>query len=381
MLIPIIQIDSGEAQKLDIFIDLQKLYYQPVGYQRNAKKLFEASQKAGYNFSLNEVRDWLERQLLHLLHKSHPKYILRVSFSSITTPNEMHQADVLYTCHVKSRRTIYLFYLNVKDVASRYEAIIPIGVTLKGPAKSIKNMQGILTSSTIAKCLEKIYDDPENPLIWPKVFLSDKGSEFKGECEKLLRKHGVRIQKAMSKKTMGIIERSNRTFQERFYRILDAYDLLTTWLSSVLSSPSLDIAQLEDLPGVIDSIVEDLNNSVTRLLGITPAEAIKKNSVFAKPSKPRKGPVGYDEERLSYVNSVIYLLDSSEYEGGRRRATDMNWSSKIYNIRESLVQKNQPVLYWLIDDEGNGPKRSFVKEELQIVPPDVEYPPQWILSN
>ena len=70
-------------------------------------------------------------------------------------------------------------------------------------------MQGILTSSTIAKCLEKIYDDPKNPFIWPKVFLSDKGSEFKGECEKLLRKHGVKIQKAKKKKTMGIIERSN----------------------------------------------------------------------------------------------------------------------------------------------------------------------------
>ncbi|GET00827.1 hypothetical protein RCL_jg7.t1 [Rhizophagus clarus] len=262
----------------------------------------------------------------------------------------MHQADVLYTRHVKSRRTIYLFYLNVKDVASRYEAIVPIGVALKGPAKNIKNMQGILTSSTITKCLEKIYDDPKNPLIWPKVFLSDRGSEFKGECEKLLRKHGVKIQKAKSKKTMGIIERSNKTFQVQFYSILDAYDLLDT---------SSDIIELDDLPGVVDSIVEDLNNSVTRLLG----------------------PMGYNEKRLSYDDSVIYLLDPSEYEGGRRRATDMNWFSKIYNIRESLVQKNQPVLYWLEDNEGNSPERSFVREELQVIPPDVEYPPQWILAN
>src|SRR3990170_4147785 len=292
--IPIIRIDSGKARKLDASIALRKIYYQPVGYQRTTKKLLEASLKAGYDFTLNEVHDWLERQLLHLLHKSRPKYIPQASFSSITTPNEMHQADVLYTRHVKSRRTIYLFYLNVKDVASRYEAIVPIGVALKGPAKSIKDKQGILTSSTIAKCLKKIYDDPENPLIWPKVFLSDRGPEFKGECEKLLRKNGVKIQKAKKKKTMGIIERSNRTFQERFYRIFDASDLLTTWLSSVLSSPSLDIAQLEDLSDVVDSIVEDLNNSVTHLLGMTPAEAIKKKSVFAKPSKPRKGPMGFE---------------------------------------------------------------------------------------
>jgi hypothetical protein len=74
------------------------------------------------------------------------------------------------------------------------------------------------------------------------------------------------------------------------------------------------------------------------------------------------------------------LLNPGELEGGRRRATDCNWSPQIYHIRESLVQKNQPVLYWLIDDEGNSPKRSFVREKLQIVK-DVQLPPQWILNN
>ncbi|GES85570.1 hypothetical protein RCL_jg6576.t1 [Rhizophagus clarus] len=279
----------------------------------------------------DEVREWLERQLLHLLHKSRPKFIPQASFNTIITPDEVHQADVLYTRHIKSGRTIYLFYLNLVDVASRYKATVPIGVALRGTAKSIKNIQGILTSTTIAKCLEKIYDDPENPLIWPKVFLSDKSSEFKGECKKLLRKHGVEIQKAKSKKTIGIAERYNLTFQKQFYSFLDAHDLLDF---------SSDIIKLEDLPS----------------------------------------PMGYDEKRLSYGNSVIYLLDSSEYEGGRRRATDMNWSSKIYNICESLVQKNQLVLYWLEDNEGNGLERSFVREELQIIPPDIEYSPQWVLA-
>jgi len=56
-LIPIIQIDSGEARKLDVSITLQKIYYQPNGYQRNAKKLHEAFQKAGFNFTLVEVKD------------------------------------------------------------------------------------------------------------------------------------------------------------------------------------------------------------------------------------------------------------------------------------------------------------------------------------
>ena len=74
------------------------------------------------------------------------------------------------------------------------------------------------------------------------------------------------------------------------------------------------------------------------------------------------------------------MLNPDELEGGRRRTTDMNWSPQVYYIRKSLVQKNQPVLYWLIDNEGNGPKRSFVREKLQIVK-DVQLPPQWVLNN
>jgi len=77
---------------------------------------------------------------------------------------------------------------------------------------------------------------------------------------------------------------------------------------------------------------------------------------------------------------VRYLLEPSELEAGSRHATDCNWSLQIYHICETLVQKNQPILYWLEDDWRNGPRRSFVKEELQVVK-DIEYPPQWVLMS
>ena len=125
-------------------IALQKIYYQPAGYHRTAKKLYEASQKTGYDFSLDEVRDWLERQAVHQIHKPHSRYIPRASFSSITTPNEVHQADILYMPYDKVERITYLFCLNIVDVASRYKASIPIG------AYSVKDRLGILTSKTIA---------------------------------------------------------------------------------------------------------------------------------------------------------------------------------------------------------------------------------------
>ena len=152
---------------------------------------------------------------------------------------------------------------------------------------------------------------------------------------------------------MGIVERYNRTLAEKLFRIQDAHELL-------LPLPKRSRVWVKNFP----IIIKDLNNSITRLIGITPNEAIKKKFVFAKASKPRYGPIGFDEVRLTYNDSVLYLLSPGELEGGKKRATDCNWSPQIYYIKESLVQKNQPVLYWLTDNDGNGPKRSFVREEL-----------------
>jgi hypothetical protein len=114
---------------------------------------------------------------------------------------------------------------------------------------------------------------------------------------------------------------------------------------------------------------------------MSPADAIKKKYVYSKPSAPRDGPMGFDEKRLSYNDRVRYLLLPGELEGGRKRAGDLVWSPQIYHIKESLVQKNQPVLYWLADEEGKGPKRSFVREEILVIPHDTKNPPNFILNT
>ena len=86
--------------------------------------------------------------------------------------------------------------------------------------------------------------------------------------------------------------------------------------------------------------------------------------------------VGLDEVRLPPSVKVRYLLFPGELEGGeKRRATDPIWSIKIYNISRSAISPNQPVLYYLVD----GPKRGFVREELQVIPYDTELPPDSVL--
>ena len=70
---------------------------------------------------------------------------------------------------------------------------------------------------------------------------------------------------------------------------------------------------------------------------------------------------------------VKYLYSPEEAENDtRRRATDPIWSIKTYYIKNVMITENQPVLYYL----ENGPTRSFVREELQVVPIDTELLPK-----
>ncbi|CAB5114206.1 unnamed protein product [Rhizophagus irregularis] len=175
-LIPIIPIDSDEARNVEVTSTLCRIFYQPSGYQRTAKKLYQTSQNAGYDFTLDEVEDWLERQAVHQIHKPRPRFIPRVSFSSIQVPNEVHQADILYMPYDKVGHVTYLFCLNIVDIASRYKESVPIGST------SVKDRQGILTSHTIARAFEK----KNQPVLYWLIDDDGKESERSFVREELL---------------------------------------------------------------------------------------------------------------------------------------------------------------------------------------------------
>lgn len=84
-----------------------------------------------------------------------------------------------------------------------------------------------------------------------------------------------------------------------------------------------------------------------------------------------------------------YLLFPGEEEGGeRRRATDFIWSLDVLYIDRIVVQKDEPVLYYLTtrsesvdNNDIQPPKRSFVREELQVVPANTEIPLDFVLKR
>ena len=274
------------------------------------------------------------------------------------SPIAVHQADLLYLPHDRvgvgrSQRT-YEYALTVVDVASRYKEAEPL--TDK-------------SATEVAAALGRIYK--RGPLTWPRLLQVDPGREFMGAVSQLLAKHNVSMRRGRvdTHRDQGIVERLNRTLAERLFGAQYAQELLL----AARGSSERSAEWVARLPAVVAA----LNGEVTRLTGKEPSEAIKARSVAQKPSAPARRVVGHDEPLLPSDALVRYLYAPGELEGGRRRATDPMWSLTTHTVRNVVRQSGQPALYYLTD----GPPRGFVREELLIVPPGTELPPDRVLRR
>lgn len=323
--------------------NLSKIYYSAEGYWKGFSAISKLANAA--NVSEAEAKYWLERQALWQIYLPPPKYVPRPHWV-VDKPNEIHQADLLFLPHDKVGRKTYRYALVVIDVASRYK-----------DAEALTSKE----SQEVAKALEKIYS---RKLKYPKTLIVDPGKEFMGSVTQLLERHNVKIQRseAGNHRAQAFVERANRTLGERLFSHQYAQEMVSDDRSRVW---------VKRLPAVIKA----LNSSVIRITGKEPDKTITSKEVNIKPIDYKR-PVGVKEKRLPPGVQVRYLLSPGEDEGGdKRRATDPIWSIEVYNLSRSVISPNQPVLYYLED----GPKRSFVREELQFVPFDTMLPPKSVL--
>ena len=319
--------------------NLSKIYYSTEGYLKGYSAVSKLASAA--KVSEDEVRYWLERQALWQIYLPPPKYLPRPHWT-VDKPNEIHQADLLFLPHDRVGRKTYRYALVVIDVATRYK-----------DAEALTSKE----SQEVAKAFESIY---KRKLRWPKTLIVDPGKEFMGHLTKLMDRHNVKIQRseAGNHRAQAFVERANRTLGERLFSHQYAQEMVSEGRSRVW---------VKRLPAVMKA----LNSEVIKITGKEPEKALGLKEVEIR-EVSYKRPVGLKEKRLPPDVQVRYLLSPGEDEGGeRRRATDPIWSIEVYNITRVVISPDQPVLYYLLD----GPKRSFVREELQVVPFDTELPP------
>jgi len=155
----------------------------------------------------------------------------------VSTPNKVHQADLLFLPHDKlpRRRKVYKYALTVVDMASRYKEAEPL---------TSKNCD------EVAKAFQAIYK--RSPLTWPEMLQVDPG---RGRVE--------------IHRDQAIVEHFNRTLAERLFGHQYAVEMR-------LPDGQRSTAWVKRLPEVVSA----LNNEVTSLIDKKPAVAIKDKAVI-----------------------------------------------------------------------------------------------------
>ena len=217
---------------------MEKVYYSAKGYWKGYAAIQKLSLAAGV--SEQDAKEWLEKQALWQIYLAPPDYIPRPRWT-VSKPNQVHQADLLFLPHDTIRGKTYRYALVVIDVASRYK-----------DAEALSTKE----SGEISKCFGKIYS---RRLGWPGVLVVDSGREFMGSVTKFMEKHGVRIQRgqAGNHRSQAFVERANKTLSERLFSHQYAHEMVGDGRSR---------EWVKRLPQVLKA----MNSEPTRLIGKNP---------------------------------------------------------------------------------------------------------------
>ena len=115
------------------------------------------------------------------MHLPAPKRVDKPHYE-VTTPNKMHQFDLLYMPLDLLYGSKYKYILAGIDATSRYKVTRPLRTK---QAKDVPEM------------IADIYK--VGSLTYPKIFQCDNGSEFKGDVTKMLEKNEVKIRQVTTK--------------------------------------------------------------------------------------------------------------------------------------------------------------------------------------
>ena len=152
------------------------------------------------------VKQWLSKQAFWQVHLPPPKHVDRPHYE-VMIPNEMHQFYLLYMPLDTLYWNKYKYILAGIDVTSRFKIARPLRTN---------------QAKDMAEMIADIYK--VGPLTYPKIFQCDNGSRFKAEVTKMLEKHEVRVQRAMTKYKHthpAFIEPLNKILVEQLFKVQD----------------------------------------------------------------------------------------------------------------------------------------------------------------
>lgn len=301
--------------------NLKEIYFNaqhPASFG-GVKRLAEAVQKKP-----KEIQSFLNQQWTYQFHKPIQYKFTRRRYMSRGI-NEQWQADLVEMQHYSKQNQGYRYILCVIDIFSRFAYARPL-LTKSGP--------------DVSQALSDIF---EKSGVVPKYLQTDQGKEFYNRyVQELLEKHNVELFSVYSEKKAAIVERFQRTLQERMYRAF-TYQGNHQWLA------------------LLPQLIESYNHAYHRSIKTMPANINKSNETdiwLRQYSNVEKNPkckfkVG-DHVRIPKQRTVF------------TKGYIEKWTDEEFIITQ-INLKYKPALYSLTDLNGEVIKGSFYEQELQKV--------------
>ena len=180
---------------------MDNICYQPNHLWKGQKAVKKLKEPSGEKPKV--IKQRLSQQAFWQVHLPAPKHIDR-PHDQVTTPNEMHQFDLLYMLSDTLYGNKYKYILAGINAASRYKVVRPLRT------KQVRD---------VAEMIADIYK--VGPLTYPSTFQCDTGCKFKGEVTKMLEKHEIKIQQVTTKYKhthTAFVEALNKSLQRDYSR-------------------------------------------------------------------------------------------------------------------------------------------------------------------
>lgn len=300
---------------------LQDIYFNarfPASFG-GIKRLMNASQQP-----VPIVEKFLNQQWTYQFHKPirykfpRRKYMVRGI-------NEQWQVDLVEMQHFSRENNGYRYILCAIDIFSRYAYTRPL-----------KDKSG----KEVANILKDIFDSIHT---LPKRIQTDQGKEFYNQhVHQLLASYNIELFSVYSEKKAAIVERFQRTLQEKLYRVF-TFQGHHKWIE------------------ILPQLTEAYNQSYHRSIKMRPTDVSKQNETnvwLNQYASIEKNPIPKfkigDRVRIPKHKTIF------------TKGYEEKWTDEIFTIHK-INTKYKPELYTLKDDNNEIIHGSFYKQELQKV--------------
>ncbi len=290
-------------------------------------------------------KDLIKKQELYGLFKTPKKdKSIEVPKNTNIHPKTIFQADLLFMPEDPSTKDKYI--LVVVDTAN--------GMTDGIPLKTKSNKE-----------VEKAFIQVFKHIGKPSYIEVDSGSEFLGDVKRFFEKNeiAVKTSKVGRSRQVSYAENRNKIIAKALFMRMTAQELLTNENS---------LEWVDDLKHVLQAI----NEHAIQIF----QKKKKRIEKYTEPifTKDNKDLLEFGEKVRIQLDMPVDVMDR-KLHGHNFRATDIRWSTKIYEIYNIILQDGQPPMYIVAINDNPLPV-GYTRNQLQVVE-GLEEPPSTVIRG